>query len=373
LDELDTLDWKDLGTCTDGNALISWVSELCARDIISGLIGLLADEARKDETKAISRAAKTIRMGGANLSKLWSVLTELRNEHGRHHPHLFGYPDPLPPPAETSVHHLRSKAAGTVDVHVIYSAQLLPVVEALIESAIQSAAMRGELEDGAESFKEHQRLVREATKQLKGRWDFEKSGDKAAVASHKRTLADIGLALDIIAPAYASRARPLGTDAARRTYWTFVPGAREHAAALNFIVSVRPEESASRKRRAILPARLPAPNKKARDACERLGWFVLVCGPRPDGIHGSSGVSDDSRPERKLNWWGFSNPSDIRQLADWLTSTGGSDNSCANVANVGGLAEALREFSSTLELRILEKPEEDRIETEKVAACRFYA
>ena len=146
----------------------------------------------------ISQAIKDIRDSGVNLNKIWAVLSGLRDaiEADTKTCIPLTYPDPLPPPADTVIYNTRTtRSAGAstgVDnsVVIIHPAQLVPVVEALVEAACDTNTVREELDRSAKEMKELARDVRDWIKSENERWDAERkdleaSGkDKEKVSRH---------------------------------------------------------------------------------------------------------------------------------------------------------------------------------------------
>jgi hypothetical protein len=112
---------------------------------------------------------------GANLNKLWSALNTLRDILVSSRANVVDIPDPLPAPSSMKVYNTRG-FANVDGVHVAYTAQMIPVVLALIEAASATKKIHDMLDAGADEVKENQTLARAAAKKEKERWEAEGGG-----------------------------------------------------------------------------------------------------------------------------------------------------------------------------------------------------
>lgn len=89
---------------------------------------------------------------------------------------LLYFPDPLPPPSSTVIHNTRNmrNAGTTSSVQVAISAQMVPVIYALIDAAADTDLVREELENGMKEGKEITREVKECIKKENDEWDTER-------------------------------------------------------------------------------------------------------------------------------------------------------------------------------------------------------
>src|SRR5262249_45312498 len=83
---------------------------------------------------------------------------------------------PLSPPSSLDVRTIRSTRTNANNdgygIHIAYSAQMVPVVQALIEDVLMTTAVREELEEGMrEGMKETIKEQKEAVKREAERWD----------------------------------------------------------------------------------------------------------------------------------------------------------------------------------------------------------
>lgn len=87
------------------------------------------------------------------------------------------FPDPLPPPASATTRVTRSlrEASGSrPTISIYHSAQMVPIVAALVEVVLAAPVVREALENGAKELKDAAREVREYVKAENERWDVER-------------------------------------------------------------------------------------------------------------------------------------------------------------------------------------------------------
>lgn len=156
---------------------LGWVSEVSVKSIIVGLLNLAAENetavGSKEGKKIVLNAAKDVNNCGANLSRLWGVLSTMRSslydlcdpQNG------LDFPDPLPPPVMASAYGTRSGKLTGNGVHVATSAQLVYVVEALVEYALAASSVRDEMTKTETELKELSKQDRERTKEEKDLWE----------------------------------------------------------------------------------------------------------------------------------------------------------------------------------------------------------
>ncbi|KAG6885922.1 hypothetical protein C0993_007940 [Termitomyces sp. T159_Od127] len=276
----------------------------------------------------IRSVVRDIRATGNNLNKIWFILTRLRSatDDGTQ----LSFPDPLPLPASVVVYNTRTTrrtsettTKGGPNVTIGHTAQMIPVLETLIEAALMTPIVREELDNGLKEAKEVTREVQKAIREENDRWDserksFEPQKETSEGASkpiskvqgeqikiqrglHKMRIRNLENALRLVAPAYAPRFAPLGIDKAGRVYWASTPGVLERKAALDFITSVKV-------------------NKKGRahvvndSAPRKWSWFVAVWGKKTHAV-GTDLNAMECDSER---WWAFTDPLEIRKVADWI-------------------------------------------------------
>lgn len=123
------------------------------------------------------------------MNKIWAVLASMRDSPGGSRSSTasstgsnsssisnLAFPDPLPPPASTKVHNtrtMRSSGASSIasQVYVAQSAQMVPVVVALIDAAIETDVVKAELDNGTKEGREKVREAKEKMKEENVRWE----------------------------------------------------------------------------------------------------------------------------------------------------------------------------------------------------------
>ncbi|KAJ3733597.1 hypothetical protein DFJ43DRAFT_216290 [Lentinula guzmanii] len=369
-----TLDSTDDGDEED--ACVNWVSEACVKSLVLSLIGCLAAEEDSSATLVMKNAMKDIRNSGVNLTKIWAILSSLRTNMGRpevsegriqreeNHGSddessedriIFEFPDPLPAPAN---HNIRSTRSITTDtLPVVDSSQMVPVIVGLIETVLESHAIRIALDDGTKEGKEkHQesrelvKLENELWKRLETRYKSDPSKIKIERQAHKSKIQAFESVARIISSAFLPRSGPLGSDPEGRVYWALTPGVSDREYALDYIISRLPNARKSKRPR----------NRKQRhrkdnedsQALREWSWFLAVWGKKP---HENGAQCEDEEPQ----WWGFWDPAEIRKLADWLSITNGSqtdDSSGGGSTSVlKTLVNGITNYANLLEWRILEE------------------
>ncbi|KAH7888731.1 hypothetical protein F5I97DRAFT_1803661 [Phlebopus sp. FC_14] len=326
----------------DDDALVPWVSETCVKSLILGLLSLF--DVRGDNEKCLQAAIKSVRDSGANLNKIWAALANLRDRQNvltptpsnSRSPHFFSsLPDPLPPSESATVIRTRSgrSSVHTEGVNVGRTAQLVPVVAVLVNAAVETEAVREEIEAGIQKGKERARDAREAYRLENERFNqatgHQKAKDKKArMEHHKHIMADIDGVLKVSLSAYTHRISPLGRDTEGRIYWALTPGLIEREAALDRLRSYsqgRSRQSSSKVRRRPL-----VPSEEDRRALKKWSWFLAVWGTRPSISESiidpgsEDDVTEDGEDEKR--WWGFWDPDEITKLVAWMHSRSGLGN-----------------------------------------------
>lgn len=92
----------------------------------------------------------------------------------------LSFPDPLPPPEPVFIIRTRSgnNQSNKGNVNIIRTAQLVPVISALVNAAVESEATRQELEAGIQESKERIKEAREAQRIENERFEKEKEREK---------------------------------------------------------------------------------------------------------------------------------------------------------------------------------------------------
>jgi hypothetical protein len=206
----------------DGDDVVGWISEPCVKGVVTGLLGLIhSEEDGPREKKAsffasflkrmmlisvgrcfqlIGDAIKQLRGSAANLTKVWAILASLRESIGQSSnisdaaDFLSNLPGPLPGPSSVSYHNTRTtRTANANAVLVAQSSQMIPVLVALTEAALETEVLRADIEEGVKEGKDKVREGRECIKNENERWEKEKEKEKdpkAKAVSHLFPLCD---------------------------------------------------------------------------------------------------------------------------------------------------------------------------------------
>ncbi|OSX66129.1 hypothetical protein POSPLADRAFT_1131222 [Postia placenta MAD-698-R-SB12] len=206
-----------------------------------------------------------------------------------------------------------------MSINVACTAQLVPVIAALIESAIQSTPIHEDLDQGSMEDKDLSKDVREAVARENNRWkDFTASGMKGKGnlkeerALHKQTLQDLEHAHIVATSAWVPRYYPLGQDLEGRTYYALTPSEAEREAASKLIAGKDGRVKLHRKRGAL--------TEEERREMQRWSWFIAVWGQLPEGakVAKTDDEDDDGVDEGGESWWGFWDPAEVRKVAEWI-------------------------------------------------------
>ncbi|KAF7793905.1 hypothetical protein EIP86_005027 [Pleurotus ostreatoroseus] len=321
IDELDELSGESLGFSEDWEdgddesvELYAWVSELCAKSIILGLVEILVGHAESKnayaEAAAAKEAAKAIKGSGANLSRVWAALVKLRESNSD-----LSFRSPIPPPTTTVFRHTRSGTQNSTDaVHIGSSAQMVPVIEDLIENVIETSPVREALEAGTTQEKEFAKEVKEAIVTENANWKARtETKDKASRQRHNLTLKDLEYSGQLAALHHSPRFLPLGRDSDGRIYYALNPGAGELEAAQQL---VRGHDGRVR-----IGRRRGPWTEDDRRELQKWSWFVAVWGKKPEDAKLAKHDEDEDEHEfdYEETWWGFWQPNEILTLAEWIS------------------------------------------------------
>lgn len=321
LDELEEISGETVAD-EEEVELVGWVSEACVKALILGLLSVLADGCDSEGISKITKdTMKEIRTSGANLNRIWAALAALRNGLQSVPSTPFNVPDPMPPPSTVTFRSTRSGIQGKstdIGVNIAYSAQLVPVIAALVGSAIQTRPVREEIEHGVAEEKQLVKDVREAVVEENNRWkDRTASGAqakgsvKAERAGHKQTLQDLEHAHSVAQTACIPRYNMLGQDHEGRVYYALTPGEAEREAAIRLIAGKDGKVKLHRKRGGL--------TEEDRRDMNRWSWFVAVWGKLPGGaVKVESEDDSEDEDEDRNAWWGFWDPQEITKVADWI-------------------------------------------------------
>ncbi|KAH9062457.1 hypothetical protein EDB87DRAFT_1607472 [Lactarius vividus] len=319
------VDDADSDSEQDIDVEMGWISEICLRAILLGLLNILSDSqvelGGKQGKKVIQDAIQEIKASRANLTRIWGALASLRAEFEKVDKRLT-FPDPLSPPQHTKIRTTRSGALNGAGVNVATTAQLVPVVLSLMETVLDTQAVRDELEEGVKEAKERAKEEKERAKAIREQWDSKKKNgnlDKAARAEYNRSLTALEQAQRVALHAHASRFSPLGIDHDGRTYFALTPSVTERDTAAALLAGDT-SKGGKAHGRAIVSA-------DERQAMRRWGWFIAVWGQKPaDGLapaNEDEESDDDDSTTDVERWWGLWQADEIRKLADWIAIKNG--------------------------------------------------
>ncbi|KAI0355707.1 hypothetical protein OH77DRAFT_1511521 [Trametes cingulata] len=312
---------------SDGPELVGWVSEVALRAILVGLLTLISKDAEEnDDVDAVGKAVQGLKLAGASLNKMWAALASLRDDSS------LALPDPLPPAAGTTRHSTRSgklaQGASGSSVPVFSTAQMVPVVEALLERTLQTKAVRDDFERAVTQEKDLARAAREPIAEEKARWktyldakDTTVADRKAARTAHRATLAAIEHAQKVAAAECIPRFAPLGRDTDGRVYYTLTPGMIEREAALDLLEGGKGEVKLG-KRRGVA-------DEAQRRRMRHWSWLLAVWGRKPQDASVVKLEEDDDEAEGgdedAERWWGLWQPEEVSKLSQWLAIKHGID------------------------------------------------
>ncbi|KAL1744771.1 hypothetical protein HDZ31DRAFT_37841 [Schizophyllum fasciatum] len=361
VEELETLATQAAFTDAE-DALIGWVSDVSVKSLVIGLLSMIAEDSKGGVKQKFQRAIKDLKQSGVGLGKLWSVLEALRESFrgpdsgvgisadADDEDTTFRLPDPLPLPDGTAkrTRQMRNRTG----IVVAQTAQLVPVVAALVEAASATRVVHDVLDEGAQEVKERTREMRDALKVENARWDTERKAKngkgKAEEAekreAHKRKLQDIEDALKVILPAYNVRFAPLGTDADGRVYYALAPSLAQFELAQAFLA-----HKAS-------PGMVKAKRRRGRDlnetrAFKKWSTFVAVWGAPPEDAP-TDEDDDDGDDDAGERWSGFADPDAIEALAEWVESRGEEHGSAPVKSTPRGSTDSVSGSSGTLVKRL---------------------
>ncbi|KAH0588862.1 hypothetical protein H2248_004653 [Termitomyces sp. 'cryptogamus'] len=344
----------DLGCGPDDDEMAPWVSEACVRSVILGLLGILVT-LEGDIQKHIRSAVRDIRATGNNLNKIWPILAKLQDVNDDNT--QLSFPDPLPLPTSVVIYNTRmTRSNGGPTVSIGHTAQMVPVLEALIEATLSTPIVREELDNGFKEAKEVIRGVQRAIREENERWDAERKSFEVSKETseealkvvnkiqgeqirskrdiHKFRIRDLENALRLVIPGFAPRFAPLGTDKAGRVYWIPSPGVVERKTALDFIASATVGKKGKAR---IVDDTVPT----------KWSWFVAVWGRK---IPVAGNEAGDER------WWAFTDPVEIRKVANWIRIDARIDPDGDADANkpLALLVKGLYEYAQLLDWRLKE-------------------
>ncbi|TBU61621.1 hypothetical protein BD310DRAFT_920405 [Dichomitus squalens] len=341
---------------SDKPKLVGWISDAALRAILIGLLTLLSKDAslvesnnedqdeqsRENDASALAAAIHQIKNSGSHLSKMWAALDTLRTSSS------LDLPSALPPPPNVGLHgrstRTTSRDPASASVPVISTAQLVPVVGALVEAALATEAVREDFERGEAQEKDLGRAARELAAKENARFRHEadkmravktlgiRAEMRAFRAAHDAALASLNCAHQLALAECVPRFGPLGRDAEGRVYYAVTPGVVEREAAVKVLEGGKGEVRFGGKRRGVA-------EREERRRMKCWSWFVAVWGRKPEGAivakpdgeegadekgygEGEVGREDEKEGEKEdedtERWWGFWEPEEVAKLAGWL-------------------------------------------------------
>lgn len=111
------------------------------------------------------------------MNTIWPILARLQS--ATNDSTGLSFPDPLPLPTSVIVYNTRTtrralEVNGGGNVSIGHTAQMIPVLEALIEAALMTPIVREELDNGLKEVKEVARDAQKAIREENDRWDAER-------------------------------------------------------------------------------------------------------------------------------------------------------------------------------------------------------
>lgn len=124
--------------------------------------------------------SKEMRSAGLGLSKIWQILSSLRDSLDASEPDssddtdsddsetIPSFPDPLPLPDSSVNNSRRTRSTGSLIVDTV---QMIPVLLGLIDATVESTIMRAEMDKGIKEVKDVAREVKDATRNVNDGWE----------------------------------------------------------------------------------------------------------------------------------------------------------------------------------------------------------
>ncbi|KAK0485730.1 hypothetical protein IW261DRAFT_744165 [Armillaria novae-zelandiae] len=358
------------GKGRDDDALVEWVSEPAVKSILLWLLGLLSSEERDGSIEKLIRVcSKDIRGSGANLNKMWDSLAVLRHSVENINCAIF-IPDPLPCSESAVTHNTRSSRGSNRPDNSIFiasSVQLVPVVLSLIDSVLQTPTIRSEIEEGVKLGKDQTREKQEAARKEHERWEGikgltdNKKGPEAQELKvkrreHKEIIESLDSALKVVSHDFSVRSGPLGIDGDGRVYWALSPGVNDRQYAMQYVSAM----AAGTKK----PKKGKGCTRAGKDESSLSDWssFIAVWGQKPKTATPSKSEDRSDKDAEMDQWWGFSDPEDIRKVADWLFIVSGLEEdgpessptdgeAVRNGNSIKALVHNLKEYATVLAWR----------------------
>ncbi|KAJ7262225.1 hypothetical protein B0H12DRAFT_321480 [Mycena haematopus] len=345
LDELEHINGNGRNRYEE-DEIIPWVGDACLKSIILAFLNVLAEEETNETIKkAIQMGSKEMRAAGVGLSKMWLILSCLRDSLDASEPDtgdddaaseqsdtIPSFPDPLPLPDSAISSARRTRSAGSLIVDTV---QMIPVVLGLIDAVVESTVIRAEIDKGAKESKDVAREVKDAMRNANDRWEKAKketeniNEQQARREAHKQVLQDIEGAGKIAMHRFNPRFSPLGADREGRTYYALSPSLSESDSALEFIASMAAETDDANRNSKAKRKRRPR-REDERSSFKEWSWFIAVWGKKPPPelgtlpfksvVNAGDDDGDDSDDDEVVDkWWAIWQPAEIRKLVAWIT------------------------------------------------------
>ncbi|KAH9892790.1 hypothetical protein C8Q73DRAFT_73105 [Cubamyces lactineus] len=336
LEELEELGCKRYGSkdmvsdgpTSDGAVLVAWISEPAIKAILVGLLTLLSkDPDMEGNAPALLKAVRSIKDSGVNLNKMWAALFSLRSDSS------ISLPDPLPLATSEIRHSIRNAGHGhsRPSAAVFATAQLVPIVDALVARVVHTKAVRDDFERAVAQEKELARAARELAAAENARWKSASDADqgasraakRAARLAHQDALLTIERALKIASAECIPRFGPLGRDTEGRVYYALTPGVAEREAALDILEDGNGEVKLGKRRGVV--------DEAQRKRMRHWSWLLAVWGRKPEDAEVSQVASGEDEDEDVAEnpdaegWWGFWQPEEVTKLSEWLGDKYGVD------------------------------------------------
>ncbi|TEB38255.1 hypothetical protein FA13DRAFT_1725894 [Coprinellus micaceus] len=354
LEELEQINGKYAGH--EGQDPSAWVSDVCAKAVVPMLLGILAKDPASVCVEASETAIKELRNAGFSLTKVWTTLQEWEESIASTVPEdeePLSLEEPRPASefflaqARRSTRTMAS-AASSNSVAIYNSAQLIPPILSLIDLTLELPSMREAIDEGSKEAREVTRKSREAKQVEAERWDAvkkvqERSKDKATFQASKRLHKDIVEALESSAQVAQCesmvRFAPLATDPDGHVFYALAPGHGE--------LGSRNRQKLKHKARALKPSE--------REDAHDWSWMVLVYGKKPPSAYcpiGDDDSDEDMDDDNVEGWWCFHDPTDIKELAEWLVLAYDLNAEDGDVdPALKQLVTSLKDFANLLEWR----------------------
>lgn len=185
--------------------------------------------------------------------------------------------------------------------------------------------------------------------------------------AHKQRIQRFENTLKLVLPGFAPRFAALGRDDDGHVFYALSPGVAERKAALDFITSetdTKHQKNGEKKERAW--------SGVERSAMKEWSWFVGVWAKRPSNETNLLGIEravnhifncqgnddgsdtdgeDEDEGEDTEKWWGFHEPKNIRNVAEWIAASAGTDD---DTSSTSSLVKGLKDYAALLEWRAQE-------------------